>query len=94
MGNSRGLNNLMEILVEQKYDETKDTLGGCQCEQCRLDILSYALNRLPARYVVSQKGEALAKVASMSVQFESDIICALAMASKVVKEHPRHELQE
>jgi len=84
------LKNLMEILVECKYEEVKDALEVCTCDQCRLDVLSYALNRLPAKYVVTDKGEALAKVSSMSLQFDSDILCALTMGAKIVREHPRH----
>ena len=85
------LTNLMEQLVEQKYEELKDVLDVCQCERCRLDMLSYALNRFPAKYVVTEKGEAITKVHSMSVQFDSDITGALTMAAKAVTEHPRHE---
>ena len=54
-------------------------------------MLSYALNRFPAKYVVTEKGEAMTKVHSMSVQFDSDITGALTMAAKAVTEHPRHE---
>jgi len=88
------LTNLMEILVTHKYNELKDVLGVCTCERCKLDMMSYALNRLPARYVVSEKGEAMSKVDSMSVQFDSDCMIALTMAAKVVGEHPRHEEKE
>ena len=84
------LTNLMEQLVEQKYEELKDVLNVCQCERCRLDMLSFALNRFPAKYVVTAKGEALTKVNSMSVQFDSDITTALTMAAKMVTENPRH----
>ena len=88
------LTNIMEIMVQFKYNELKDILNICQCEKCKLDLMSYALNRLPAKYVVSEKGEAFSKVDTTSVQFDSDIICALVEGAKIVKDHPRHDPSE
>lgn len=55
--------NYMEDLVitrvNELYDEVK-TIDppwlNCDCDHCRLDTVSYALNRLPPRYVVSGRG--------------------------------------
>lgn len=88
------LTNIMELMVQFKYNEIKTILNMCQCEKCKLDLFSYALNRLPCKYVVSEKGEALTKINASSVQFDSDIICALVEGAKVVKEHPRHDPSE
>ena len=84
------LTNIMELMVKFKYNDIKDILNVCRCKRCTLDLLSFALNKLPAKYVVSEKGEAMAKINASSVQFDSDIICALVEAAKVVKENPRH----
>ena len=88
------LTNIMELMVRFKYKEIKNVLNICQCEKCTLDLYSYALNRLPSKYVVTEKGEAYSKINATSVQFESDITCALVEAAKVVKEHPRHGADE
>ena len=88
------LTNIMELMVKFKYKELKDILNICQCEKCTLDLYSYALNRLPSKYVVTEKGEAFSKINATSVQFESDITCALVEGAKVIKEHPRHGAYE
>lgn len=88
------LTNIMELMVRFKYNDIKDILNVCQCEKCRLDMMSYALNRLPSKYVVSEKGEAYSKIAASSVQFDSDILCALVEGARQVREHPRHGADE
>ena len=88
------LTNIMELMVKFKYKEIRNVLNLCQCEKCTLDLYSYALNRLPSKYVVTEKGEAYSKINATSVQFDSDITCALVEAAKVVKEHPRHGADE
>lgn len=91
MEEERNLMNLMEILVTNKYNEVKGALGACQCPRCRLDILSYVLNRLPPKYVVTDRGAALSKVQGMSLQFDSDVLRELVNAAEIVKKHPRHQ---
>ncbi len=39
--------NVMEDLVEFRFDEIQSTLDCCTCEHCRNDIIAYALNLLP-----------------------------------------------
>ena len=36
--------------------------GFCGCEVCRSDVLVFALNRLPARYVASVEGKVVTEV--------------------------------
>lgn len=57
------VHNLMEEYVESRvntfYDrlnEEKATWLTCDCEVCRNDAISYVLNRIPPRYVVSSRG--------------------------------------
>lgn len=87
----RQLKNMMEDFVLRKYEEMKDHLDCCSCESCRLDVLSYALNRLPPKYVVSREGELYSKNASYELQYKADIIAALTQAANVVRQYPRHE---
>ena len=44
-----GLVNMMEETVLKKIDELWETTDGCKCQKCKLDIATYALNRLPPR---------------------------------------------
>lgn len=57
------VHNLMEELVTQHvniiYDLLKNSNSSwlsCDCENCRLDTISYVLNRIPPKYVVSGRG--------------------------------------
>lgn len=85
------LKNLMETLVLQKLDETIEKLGCCNCPKCRMDIASYALNRLPAKYIVTYEGEVYSKFDALTPQYEADILNALYQAAQVVKNNPQHE---
>ena len=84
--------NVMEELVEEKLDEVYDELDCCECEQCREDILSYALNRLSPKYASTQLGKAMVRLDTMSNQFEVDLLAALYEGAKMVKDHPRHAM--
>ena len=57
------VHNMMEDLVtaevEKLYDQVKKEGSPwltCDCKNCRLDTISYVLNRLPPKYVVSGRG--------------------------------------
>lgn len=85
------MQNITEDLVQQKLDEVIDSMDCCKCEQCRADIISYALNRLRPKYVSTELGKAYAKLDTMSVQYETDILAAIYEGAEKVKEHPRHQ---
>jgi len=87
----KDLNNVMEAMITQIYEEHKDELNCCQCEQCRNEILSYALNHLPPRYVSTDFGEAVTKASALSVQTRADLLAAVVNATEVVSRHPRHK---
>lgn len=59
------VHNMMEeivnLTVNQLYDHVKSEKVkwlSCDCENCRLDTVSYVLNRIPPKYVVSGRGVA------------------------------------
>lgn len=85
------LKNLVETLILQKLDETIDRLGCCKCKKCRMDIASYALNRLPPKYVATYEGEVYAKLETLSLQYETDLLNALYQAAQIVTANPRHK---
>ncbi len=85
------LKNYMETAVQNVFDEllgTRDYI--CKCSRCRLDIIAYALNHLPAKYVVTDKGHTYTRVAEMVQQFNADVVVALTKAIKHVAKNPRH----
>ena len=86
------LKNLMESLLLTKMDEVIDKLDCCKCEKCRMDIASYALNRLPPKYVATYEGEVYSKLDTLSIQYETDLLNALFQAAKVISKNPHHTL--
>lgn len=86
------LHNLMEDVVIKQLDHILDSFHCCKCEQCRLDIASYALNRLPAKYVVTTQGELITKLDSLDLQFETNVITAITQGIILVGNNPRHEI--
>jgi competence protein ComFB len=51
------IHNLVEEHVVLAYDQLRGHFPDfCGCDVCRSDVLVYALNRLPARYVASIEG--------------------------------------
>ena len=73
---------LMQDLLTKDYPET------CTCKQCLLDISSYTLNRLPAKYIASKKGNLHAKISEFEQQYQVNIITHLTKAIKIVNENP------
>jgi competence protein ComFB len=86
------LKNYMEDAVRQSLDELMERRTNvCHCSRCRLDIIAYALNHLPPKYVVTDKGHTFTRVAEMTQQFGTDLVVALSKAIKHVNRNPRHE---
>lgn len=86
------LKNYMEDLVMNQLDAViSSNPDVCGCEKCRHDIAAMALTILPARYVVTPKGETYTKIQAMELQFTVNIISAIMEGIVVVKSHPHHE---
>jgi len=82
----------MEELVLQKIDAVMAANRDvCGCGQCRHDIAAMALTILPARYVVTPRGETYTRIKALEQQFAVDIIRALTESIEIVKKHPHHE---
>jgi len=86
------LKNYMEDAIRSTLDELleKRTTDVCKCSRCRLDMIAYALNHLPPKYVVTDKGHTFTRVAEMQQQFGTDIVVALSKSIKQVAKNPRH----
>lgn len=83
--------NVMEEIVLNKVDEIIKTVDGCKCEQCRLDIASYVLNRVPTKYVATKEGSIISKVDSLDKKFEIQLVTEIAKAIQIVHENPNHQ---
>ncbi|HZJ58087.1 MAG TPA: late competence development ComFB family protein [Clostridia bacterium] len=85
------LKNYVEELVTNMLDELSVRGDFCTCRRCRLDMIAYALNRIPAKYVVTQTGEVYTKISHLEQQLEVDITVALTQAIETVSKNPRHD---
>ena len=73
------IHNQVEELVIETVDEVFGEIentnenGQCYCDQCRLDVACYVLNRVPPRYIISERGFAHMD-AENSLQQKADLI--------------------
>lgn len=74
------VHNLMEDIVIKSVNKIYDTIKesgaawlSCDCENCRLDTVSYVLNRIPPKYVISGRGVTYAADTIYSQQMAADI---------------------
>lgn len=83
--------NIVEKLVRDCLDEVLELRPGmCRCDKCVADIMAVALNNLQPRYVVSDKGETLAKAAFLDKDLKMALLIAVAEAAERISSHPRH----
>lgn len=87
------LKNITQDIVFEKLDEMLPNISDiCTCERCKYDIMAIALNNLPSRYVVTERGAVFTKVSSLDVQIAADTIIELTRAIEQVRKEPRHEI--
>jgi len=74
------VHNLMEEIVISSVDTVYEQVKSekiswlsCDCENCRLDTVSYVLNRVPPKYVVSGRGVTHASQSLASGQLKADL---------------------
>ncbi len=75
------------VLEEMLCDEAYQNLA--MDAKLKLDVMAYALNRLPAKYVVSDRGHLYTRVQELRQQFKTDIVVELTKAIQHVSAHPR-----
>ena len=85
---------MIQNKVEAHVIEAYDALRGhfpefCGCEICRADVLVYALNRLPARYVASVEGTVITELNLDKQQNRASIEVAVMDGVRRVMESPR-----
>lgn len=84
------IRNLVEEHVTQRYESLRPSVAGfCGCPVCRSDVLVYALNRLPARYVANKEGAVLSEVALEKDQVRTAMDVVLLEAFRKVGLAPR-----
>jgi competence protein ComFB len=85
------LKNYMEDIVKRNIESQFATRTDiCKCDRCRNDVLAYALNHLPPKYVVSDRGHIFTKLQEMETQFNTDVTREVLKAIEFIKTHQRH----
>ena len=85
------LENCMDILVEQMFDQATKNMDICRCEKCKLDIMALALNSLQPRYSVTRQGAVYVKLNILEQQFSTDVLSAIVKGAMTVQESQHHE---
>lgn len=84
------LNYMEDIAANELERLLEDTKDICKCQKCKLDMLAWALNRLPPKYIVSEKGRVFTKITGQNVQFQVDVIRELTKAILYISKKPQH----
>lgn len=86
------IQNVMEEIVNDKILEVIKDKDCCKCERCLDDIRALALNKLPSKYVSTNKGELFSKLAALKEhQGIIDLNIAVTSAIEFVSNNPRHD---
>lgn len=85
------IKNYMEEIVFSQMKDILNDINVCTCDKCLLDIAAIALNDLPPKYIVTEKGELYSKINTLGQQFEVDVVSAVTKAAVLVKRKPRHD---
>ena len=85
------LKNHMEEVVFNQMESVLNGIDVCKCEKCTKDIAAIALNELPAKYVVTDKGVLFSKIDALQQQFEIGVTAAIIRATQIVQKTPLHD---
>ncbi|MCM8801409.1 MAG: late competence development ComFB family protein [Candidatus Omnitrophica bacterium] len=75
--------DILEKLLLKKQDI-------CKCQKCKFDMMAHALNRLPPKYVVSNKGIVFTKLQEVEIQFRTDVVKEVTRAIEHISKNPQH----
>lgn len=85
------VHNIMEDIVTKAVNKSYDQIVNgksnwlsCDCENCRLDTISYVLNKIPPKYVVSGRGVTHATDIFEDHQLMADIQALILEGMRIV----------
>lgn len=86
------LTNLQEDVVRSALEQLLETRPDvCSCEKCLTDMMVYALNRVPPRYVARQRGKTFTRISITDTQGRTSVLAAVLNAIKHVSQSPHAE---
>ena len=84
------IQNKVEVHVQESYQQLKGHFEGfCGCPVCQADVLVFALNRLPARYVASREGTVITELSLDKQQNRATIDVVVMDGIRKVMSSPR-----
>jgi competence protein ComFB len=84
------IRNLVEDHVLVAYDTLRPHFPAfCGCELCREDVMTYALNRVPPRYVSRREGAVVTEVSLEKEQSRAAIEVIVIEALRKISVAPR-----
>ena len=87
------LKNHTEVAVQQALETyLRDNILSCTCKRCQADIMALALNRLPARYYVSSRGEIMTQCEAQGLPDQARVMADVVRAAQQVSTNPSHPL--
>lgn len=85
------LRNLMEDQVETALTELiVRSPDVCACDRCRVDMMAFALNNLPPRYVVDESGTMGGYLEATAASLRADVEYCVSWAIQMISARPRH----
>ena len=85
------IQNYMEEVVQDELEQLlAERDDVCKCQKCRFDMMVWALNRLPPKYVITDRGRLYTKLKEQEIQFKADVVQELTKAIDVIRKHPNH----
>ncbi len=86
------IKNYMEKMVKKNLESQLEKRNNiCKCDRCKLDMMAYALNHLPPKYVVTDKGSIFTRLQELEVQMNADITREVFKAIELVSKNKRHK---
>lgn len=89
------IRNVMEVIVRDVLLSNKmDLKLTCSCDRCLDDIMAYALNQVPPRYIVDPKHQPYVRVMHEADRDGAiNILRVVTQAATVVSANPRCQTQ-
>jgi hypothetical protein len=83
--------NIMQVLVDENAEKYIQMFGLCKCPRCKADIKALALNDLPPKYVVMEKGQVVPRISVYEGRYQAAVTAQILRACKTVTENPRND---
>lgn len=83
--------NYMEDIVRRNIESQKGLRrDACWCQRCEKDVFAMVLNRMPPKYVVTNRGHIYTKLQEMETQLNVDVTREVHTAIEHVGGNKRH----